>query len=89
MVIYFIPIFVHTQKETESYKNRDFSLLGILLERVDELSNDPQFKDVRITYVGVGKFLQSRGKNYCPFRPTASHAGHFEFHAHFKKDCEN
>ncbi|GAU15072.1 hypothetical protein TSUD_08100 [Trifolium subterraneum] len=40
----------------------DMSHLGKLLERVDELSNDPCFKDVRITFEDFKNFAELRKK---------------------------
>ncbi|MCH87357.1 calcium uptake protein 1 mitochondrial-like, partial [Trifolium medium] len=40
----------------------DMSHLGKLLERVDELNNDPCFKDVRITFEDFKNFAELRKK---------------------------
>ncbi|WJX16262.1 hypothetical protein P8452_06315 [Trifolium repens] len=40
----------------------DMSHLGKLLERVDELNNDPRFKDVRITFEDFKNFAELRKK---------------------------
>jgi hypothetical protein len=40
----------------------DMSHLGKLLERVDELNNDPCFKDVRITFGDFKNFAKLRKK---------------------------
>ncbi|XP_019415127.1 PREDICTED: calcium uptake protein 1, mitochondrial isoform X2 [Lupinus angustifolius] len=44
----------------------DMSHLGRLLERVEELDNDPRFRDVRITFEEFKKFAELR-KNLLPF----------------------
>ncbi|XP_025983962.1 calcium uptake protein, mitochondrial-like [Glycine soja] len=44
----------------------DLSHLGRLLERVDELSNDPRFRDVRITFDEFKNFAELR-KKLSPF----------------------
>ncbi|XP_020213236.1 calcium uptake protein, mitochondrial isoform X1 [Cajanus cajan] len=44
----------------------DLSHLGRLLERVDELSNDPRFRDVRITFEEFKNFAELR-KKLLPF----------------------
>ena len=44
----------------------DLSHLGRLLERVDELSNDPRFKDVCITFEEFKNFAELR-KKLSPF----------------------
>lgn len=40
----------------------DMSHLGKLLERVDELNNEPCFKDVRITFEDFKTFAELRKK---------------------------